>query len=238
MLARVRQALEDLHQELRVRAVIITGAGSAFCAGSDMNEMLETAEQDDAIEQYYEDANGLAELYEYMLRYPKPIIAAVNGPATASGAGLVLACDLVIASPEGSFGLPEPRRGLVAGVVTPLLQFRFGGSTAARIIFSSELFDSQSAHSLGIFHEITPNSDVLWARACELVDQCALAAPEALMLAKRTLNETVGEQMLAMLTTGAAATATSRTTESAREGMQAFLEKREPEWRKKPEEDS
>jgi methylglutaconyl-CoA hydratase len=57
MLAGVRQALEDLHQELRVRAVIITGAGSAFCAGSDMNEMLETAEQENAIEQYYEDAN-------------------------------------------------------------------------------------------------------------------------------------------------------------------------------------
>ncbi len=229
MIDDLMQALDDFHQERRVRAVILTGAGTAFCAGMDLVEMRETAAQDDAQQQWYEDSVQYRELVEMMLRFPKPIIAAVNGPAVAGGAGLVLAADITIATPEATFGLPEPRRGIVAGLVAPLLTFRIGGGHAARLLLAAELIDAGDAHRLGIYQELV-KSDLVWARANEVAAECAKSAPEALQLTKRMLNETIGEHLGTLLAAGAAASATARTTEAAAEGLAAFLEKREPKW--------
>jgi methylglutaconyl-CoA hydratase len=225
----LQQAFEDFHQERRVRAVILTGSGTAFCAGMDLGEMHETTESEDPYRQWHDDAVQYRELIETMLRFPKPIIAAVNGPAVAGGAGLVLAADLVIATQEARFGLPEPRRGIVAGLVAPLLAFRVGGGHAARLLLGAELMDSVEMHRIGIYHELV-DDDIIWARAHELAEQCAKSAPEALQLTKQMLNETIGEHLSTLLAAGAAASATARTTEAATEGLSAFLEKREPNW--------
>lgn len=83
LLAELEQALDDLHRQKSVRAVILTGAGPAFCAGMDLNEMLETSKSDHAQQQWNEDALVYRDLLEQMLRFPKPLIAAVNGPALA-----------------------------------------------------------------------------------------------------------------------------------------------------------
>jgi enoyl-CoA hydratase/carnithine racemase len=229
MIAELSQALDDLHQERRVRAVILTGAGPAFCAGMDLGEMLETSRQDDAQAQWHRDAVMYLDLLLMMLRFPKPLIAAVNGPAMAGGAGLVLACDLVVAAESAAFGLPEPLRGIVAGMVAPLLHFRVGGGQAARLLLSASTLPAAEALRIGLFHEIV-HPDHLWPRASELAAQCARCAPEALQLSKRLLNETIGEQLTTLLTAGAAASATARTTEAAAEGLAAFLEKRDPIW--------
>ncbi len=229
LLEQLQQALDDLHQERRVRAVILTGAGSAFCSGMDLGQMRETAQQEDPHPQWYADAQQYRELIEMMLRFPKPIIAAVNGPAVAGGAGLVLAADIVLGTPEARFGLPEPRRGLVAGMVAPLLAFRIGGSHAANLLLSARTIDATEAHRLGVYHEIVAN-DLVWARAHELAEECAKSAPEALQLTKRMLNETIGEHLMTLLAAGAAVSATARTTDAAAEGLAAFLEKREPKW--------
>ncbi len=229
MIRDLQQAFSDLHQEKRVRAVILTGDGPAFCAGMDLAEMRETAERDDAQEMWQYDARVYEELVESMLRFPKPIIAAVNGPAIAGGMGLVLACDIVLASPEARFGLPEPKRGLVAGMVAPLLVFRIGGGAAARLLLTAETIDIDGAERWGLVHERVAH-DMLWARAHDLADTCAESAPQALQLTKQILNETIGHSMLTGLAAGAAASAAARTTEAAREGLDAFLEKRRPVW--------
>jgi methylglutaconyl-CoA hydratase len=229
VLSELQQAFEDFHAERQVRAVILTGAGDAFCAGMDLAEMQATHQRDDAQQQWHEDAVQYKELIQYMLRFPKPIIAAVNGPAVAGGAGLVLASDLVIAAPQATFGLPEPRRGLVAGLVIPLLHFRLGGSQAARLLFTADNVDAEEARRIGVFQEIVDH-DLLWARAHELATVIAQSARESIQLTKRMLNETVGEHLSVWLSAGAATSATSRTTEAAVEGLAAFLERREPEW--------
>ncbi len=231
LLAELIQAFDDFHQEREVRAVILMGAGSAFCAGMDLAEMQDTAElpEEDAQAQWHEDAVQYRDVIEKMLRFPKPIVAAVNGPAVAGGAGLVLASDIVLAAPEAVFGLPEPKRGLVAGLVAPLLTFRIGGGYAAKLLLSTEVIDANEAHRIGLFHEIV-TSDLIWAQANQIATECAKSAPEAMQLTKRMLNETIGEQLETMLNAGAAVSATSRTTEAAREGLKAFLEKREPVW--------
>jgi methylglutaconyl-CoA hydratase len=229
LLEELQQAFGDLHREKRVRAVILTGAGSAFCAGMDLAEMQETAKSDNAQEQWYNDAVLYRDLIEMMLRFPKPIIAAVNGPAIAGGAGLVVASDLVIASDSAIIGLPEPRRGIVAGLVSPLLAFRIGGGHAARMLLTAENISAAEAQRIGLFHELV-DTDSVWARAHALATEVAKSSPEALQLTKRMLNETIGEHLFTLLSSGAAASATARTTEAAQEGLAAFLEKREPKW--------
>lgn len=229
MLTDLAQAFDDLHQERKVRAVILTGAGTAFCAGMDLREMQATSQQADSQAQWHADSLQYRDLLEKMLLFPKPIIAAINGPVVAGGAGLMLASDIVIAAPEATFSLPETRRGIVAGMVAPLLNFRIGGSLAANLLLTARSIDATESHRLGLFHELIKN-DLLWARAHEIAGQIAESAPEAIQLTKKMLNETIGEQLGLQLTLGAAASATARTTEAAKEGLAAFLEKRQPKW--------
>ena len=229
MLADIAQAFDDLHQERKVRAVILTGAGTAFCAGMDLAEMQQTAQQPDALHLWHSDAVQYRELIDKMLHFPKPIIAAVNGPAVAGGAGLMLASDIVIGTPEAKFGLPEPRRGIVAGLVSPLLVFRIGASQAANLLLTARTIEPAEALRIGLLHEVVPG-EFVWARSQELAGEIAKSAPEAIQLTRRMLNETIGEHLGTLLSAGAAASATARTTEAAREGLAAFLEKREPKW--------
>jgi enoyl-CoA hydratase/carnithine racemase len=229
LLRSLAEALADLHLERRVRAVVLTGSGSSFCAGMDLAEMSETANSENPRAQWHEDAVQYLELVEAMLRFPKPLIAAVNGPAVAGGAGLVLACDIVLAADDAQFGFPEARRGIVAGLVAPLLVFRIGAGHAARLLLTGSLIDAQEAYRIGVFHHVAP-ADHVWPRATELAGECAECAPESLQLTKRLINETIGEHLGTLLSAGAAASATSRTTEAAIEGLAAFLEKRSPRW--------
>ncbi|MDX1946027.1 MAG: enoyl-CoA hydratase/isomerase family protein [Pirellulaceae bacterium] len=229
LLADIAQAFDDLHQERKVRAVILTGAGTAFCAGMDLAEMQETARQPDALLRWHEDAVQYRELLDKMLLFPKPIIAAVNGPAVAGGAGLVVASDIVIASGTAKFGLPEPRRGIVAGLVSPLLVFKIGGSHAANLLLTGRMIEAAEAQRIGLYHELAAEGQ-LAARAEAIAAEIAASAAEAIQLTKKMLYETIGEHLGTQLSSGAAASATARTTEAAREGLAAFLEKREPEW--------
>jgi methylglutaconyl-CoA hydratase len=229
MLDELLQAFHDFHIERSVRAVILTGAGTAFCAGMDLQEMLDTSQQDDPRPQWYADAVQYRELMQTMLQFPKPIIAAVNGPAVAGGAGLVLASDIVVATNSAAFGLPEPRRGIVAGLVAPLLWFRAGGGWAAHLLLTARLVTAQESLAKGIYHELV-DADLVWARAHQLAEECSRSAPEALQLTKQMLNQTIGEDLDTLLTAGAAVSATARTTEAAQEGLAAFLQKREPNW--------
>jgi methylglutaconyl-CoA hydratase len=223
------QALDDLHQERKVRAVILTGSGSAFCAGMDLSEMHETSQQPSAREQWYEDAVQYRELLDKMLQFPKPIIAAVNGPALAGGMGLVLASDIVVAAKGAMLGLPEPKRGIVAGMVAPLLAFRLGGAHAAHLLLRGHTIEADEAWRIGLVHEVV-ESDLVWARAQQIAGEVEQSAPSAVQMTKRMLNETIGEHLSTLLTAGAAVSATARTTDDAAEGLAAFLEKRPPKW--------
>lgn len=229
MLEALDQGLHDLHGQRKVRCVVITGAGAVFCSGRDLAEIRAASLGANPQQKWFEDVQAYREMLQAMLRFPKPIIAALNGPALASGAGLALAADVVIAAPEASIGLPEPRTGLVAGVVAPLLTFRIGASRAASMLLTGEALSAAEAHRVGLFHEIVAG-DLLWARSVELSAKIAASAPEALLLTKRMLNETIGENLETLFAAGAAAAATALTTEAAAEGLAAFAEKRKPVW--------
>ena len=132
MIQQLRQAFTDLHQEKKVRAVILTGSENCFCAGMDLHEMHTTSNAELAVaqQQWHTDAMAYRDLLFQILRFPKPVIAAINGPAIGGGAGLACASDIVIAGHSAQFGVPATKRGIVAGEVVPLVWFRIGSCQA------------------------------------------------------------------------------------------------------------
>ncbi len=223
------QAFDDLRQEKRVRGIVLTGAGAHFCSGRDIKELHETIQDKDAAQQWFEDAQSIQALLEQMLHCPKPIVAAVDGAALGAGLALVLACDLVVASHRAKFGVPAPKLGLVSGLTVPLLNFRCGAAVASNILLGGAELSAVEAKDLGMVHHVV-EPERLWVRATNWVERMAEGAPEAIQLTKKVLNEMVGERISTMLSSGAAAAATSLTTEAAAVGMTAFIEHSNPEF--------
>ena len=229
MIADLKEALADSHREKRVRAIVLTGAGESFCIGRDPREVAASDDPTDDLARWGEHADEYRELLVEMLQLPKPIVAAVNGPALAGGAGLVLACDVIVGCPDAEFGFPEPRRGVVAGVAAPLLAFRHGAGLASRLLVTAAPVSAAEAHRTGIYHEVVA-PELVWARAAEIGRATTASAPQAMQLTKRVLFETIGEQLSTQLSGGAVASATALTTEAAREGHAAIEENRDPDW--------
>lgn len=231
MIAELGQAFFDLHQEKRVRAVVLTGAGADFCHGLDLHALHQHTRADEleAMALWIDQWQRMAELIEQLLRFPKPVIAAVDGMAWGGGFALVLACDLVVASRTASFAVPAVRRGIIGGIVTPLLAFRLGASVAARLLLTGDPIDSRTAARFGLVTRRPPSTQI-WVSANDLAGHVAAAPPIPLAATKRLLNETVGEMLLTHLSVGAAAGATACSSETAAEGLTAFVERREPQW--------
>lgn len=223
------EALDDFYGERSIRAVILTGTGETFCSGTDLHQLKETSETGNALETWHQDARSFLELIEKMLRFPKPIISSVNGWVVGSGVSLMLASDIVIAGSESKLRMPEAVRGLNAGITTPLLSFRVGTSMASSMLYSGATVSAAEALNLGLFHE-TVDDELVWARSFEIASQCAEGARESHQMTKQLLNETIGENLFTQLSIGAANMAAARTTLAAKEGIDAFLQKRDPNW--------
>ena len=173
MVQQLVEALDDLYLEKRVRAIILTGAGRLVLRRAPTWRKCARAQDlDDPEEQWGADAADFRDLLVRMLEITKPIIAAVHGPALAGGAALVAACDIVVASDAATFGLPDARHGMVAGLAAPLVSFRVGAGHAARLLLTGETIDAAEARRIGLFHELT-TPDMVWARAMEMAEQCA-----------------------------------------------------------------
>lgn len=234
MIAELQQAFDDILQERTIKAVILTGSGDIFSAGSDLKEINDTAQTADFFKTWHEESQQLITLIKTILRFPKPVISAINGPVMGTGLAIMLATDIVVASDSASIEFPESRLGLSSGMTTPLMSFRIGTGLASSLLLSAKSMDASAAGGLNLFHETVP-SDLLWARCQELALSCAKGARESHQLTKQMLNETIGETMLTQLSIGAANTAAARTTGAAKEGIAAFLEKREPDWDSMPQ---
>ena len=224
-------AFSDVHQEKRVSSVVLAGSGEHFCSGIDLQVLSEITQmpEADALPEWFSAWRHLTELLEQMLRFPKPIVAAVDGAAVGAGLGLALAADMIVASSRASFAAVAVRRGLVGGATAALLSFRMGGALAARMLLTGLPIKTEEALRLGMCVCAVPPEQV-WVAATELAGQCAMAPQEAIQLTKRILNEGIGETLLTQLSAGAADSATACTTESATEGIHSFLERREPNW--------
>jgi enoyl-CoA hydratase/carnithine racemase len=223
----LRQALDDLHQEKSVRAIILTGSGNVFSSGTDLKQ-LNTELQREA-QASHQDIELLNELLLAMLRFPKPIIAALNGPAIGSAAALALGCDFVIAAKQATLQLPEVKLGLAAGSAATMLNFRVGAAIAARYSITGQPISAEFGSQMGLIHDVV-EEDLVWARAHQLAVEIESTSSQSIQMTKRLLNESVADQLETQLQVSGAMTAAARTTSHANLGINAFLEKETPEW--------
>lgn len=207
------------------RCVILTGAGPAFCAGMDLDELRGTLGADADV--VWSDAEKLAKLYDYIYSLPKPSIAAVNGAAVAGGAGLVSVCDLAVAVPEAKFGYPEVRRGLVAAMVMPHLLRHVGERAARYLLLTGELIDAVEALRLRFINAITSSEHLMdtadsWAKSLAEGGPKALAQTKELL--RRCSHQALSVEELAR------GSAEPRLTDECRHGLAAFFEKKPAPW--------
>lgn len=229
LIQQLEQAFLDFQGEKSVRAVILTASGDYFSAGTDLKELHATAGEPQATELWQEDIERLQSLLELMLRYPKPIITALNGQAYGMGAALVLATDLVIAHNECGLSLAEGRWGLSNCVGAALMAFRGGAAAASPYLLAGQFLSADRAAAWGLFHELV-RPELVWARAQEIATAIASQAHQTTAMTKRFINEAQSESLFTFLSIAFAHLATARTTDAAREGLQAFVERRTPQF--------
>ena len=223
LLGAMQHALDDLASDDDVGAVVLTGAGDrAFCSGMDLKAFAASTPGD--------EVGFRVEPGDPVLPwdYPKPMVAAVNGAAVAGGFELVLACDLVVASVDATFGLAEVQRGLIAAGGGTMLATRIPLAAALEITLLGERITASRAYELGLVTRLV-TADAVLDTALELADRLAGNGPLAMRLTKRLVRGAVdagpdrGRPSRAEIEEIFASA-------DAQEGALAFVEKREPRW--------
>jgi methylglutaconyl-CoA hydratase len=211
------------------RLLVLEGNGPAFCAGMDLDEMQQRAAAPDAKSQWDQDAAGFRDALVAILKVDMPTLAVVHGPAIAGGFGIVLACDLVLATPAAKFALPEVKRGISPAVVSPLLLYRIALGPAMPLLLEGGTINGEEAYRLGLCHYLAP-AEQLAERRRELVAALLGGAPQALAVTKRLVRSFALDTLIQQLEAGRKVSAEARGSSEAREGLTAFREKREPKW--------
>ncbi|MFF3643939.1 enoyl-CoA hydratase family protein [Streptomyces sp. NPDC002564] len=206
-------ALDDLGKDPAVRAVQLTHTGTTFCSGADLKAPPDPAD--------------LVRLLRRIVELPKPVVARVTGHVRAGGLGLLGACDIAVAGPEASFALTEVRIGVAAAVISLTLLPRLDPSAAARYHLTGERFDAAEAARIGL---VTAYAQDVDAALVPILDGLRAAAPLALAETKKLLTARVLDAFDHHSDALMALSARLFGSEEAREGMTAFLERRERPW--------
>jgi len=218
----ISAALDELDERDDLTVGIITGRGGSFCAGMDLKALQETGERP------IDPKRGPFGLCE--APPAKPLIAAVEGAAVGGGCEIALACDLIVAAADAAFGLPEVKRGLVAGAGGVLrLPRRLPRGIALELAVTGERLEARRAAELGMVNRLAAPGQAL-AAALELAESIAANAPLAVRTSKWVVNASAGWDEGEMFERQAEPVQRVRESADATEGVQAFLERRPPRW--------
>jgi methylglutaconyl-CoA hydratase len=211
-----------------VRAVVLRAEGKAFCAGADLAYLQSL--QENSFEENVADSQHLRRMFELLYTFPKLTIAQVQGHAIAGGCGLASACDFIFSVPDAKFGYTEVRIGFVPAIVMKLLQEKVGGAQAKRLLLTGELFPASALVGMGLVTE-TVAPEGLAAHVESFVQQTIKStAPDSIQLTKEMFRRTPYLSLPEALDYAAEVNARSRSTESCKRGIAAFLNKEKIEW--------
>jgi methylglutaconyl-CoA hydratase len=220
------RALEEVKNSSAL-VLIVTGAGKAFCSGMDLDNLKALAGR--TPEQNLADSRKMASLFRSLYDFPKPTIAAVNGPAIAGGTGIATLCDFTLAVPEAKFGYTEVRIGFVPAIVSTFLLRQVGEKIARGLLLTGRIFDAAEALRIGLISEIVP-AEKLLDRARELAAQLMENSPASLACTKRLLSDHARAELDSQIEAAIQENAGIRATADFREGIASFLEKRKSKW--------
>lgn len=204
------------------RVVIVRGAGAGFCSGLDLREAADLAIAEQA-------AGRVAHLFETIMSSPLVTIAAAHGAAFAGGAGLLGCCDFAVASAELQIGFPEVRRGLIPALVGVVLAHRLRDSELNELFLLAEPITADRALAMGLVQRIAPEKQLL-VEAQTLAATIQKGGPEAIRHTKAGLRLLRGDSLSQRLAHALASHKDARRGTEAQEGLNAFLERREPAW--------
>ncbi len=216
--AAIKVASEQPHQ----RVLILRGAGAAFCTGLDLKEAADHTKAHSTAELV---ANTLIAINQTRLI----TIAAVHGAAVAGGAGIMSACDFVVAAQRTKVGYPEVRRGLVAGLVMTFLRRQVGERNMRELLLGSELIDAERAREIGLVNRVVAPNDVM-GEAQKFAQSVLQGAPGALAQTKQLIDELWWRSVKGDIDVALKCHLQARESEEAREGIAAFNEKRKVKW--------
>jgi enoyl-CoA hydratase len=220
--------ISSIAEEKEVRALIFTGEGRAFVAGADINEMSKMD-----VMQAYERMVVAHRCFDGLESLKIPVIAAINGFALGGGCELAMACDIRIASKEAKFGQPEVNLGIIPCYGgTQRLPRLIGKGNAMKMIFTGNFIDSTEAYRIGLVQEVVDGSELMEV-ACAVAKEIINKGPVAIALAKDAINTGMSSDFKSALMYEKAIGSLLFATEDQKEGMNAFLEKREALFRNK-----
>lgn len=221
------RALAEVEQSSAL-VLVLTGAGKAFCAGMDLDNLKSLAGR--RPEQNLKDSETMGLLFRSIYEFPKPTIAAVNGPAIAGGCGIATLCDFTIASSEAKFGYTEVRIGFLPAIVSTFLLRQIGEKHARELLLTGKIIDAAEGHRIGLVNEVIA-ADQLMTRAHQLADELMRNSPASLLATKQLLNGFSFDELNANVRAAIDANARIRQTADFNEGIRSFLEKRKPIWK-------
>jgi methylglutaconyl-CoA hydratase len=224
LLTELISAITAAANDAQQRVLILRGAGAAFCTGLDLKEAADQTKAHATAEMVAKTLIAIAETRLVT-------IAAVHGAAVAGGAGIMSACDFVVAAEKTKIGYPEVRRGLVAGLVMTFLRRQIGERNLRELVLSGELFDAARAKEIGLVNRVVAPDQVL-NEAQKFADSVLQGAPKAIAQTKKLIEELWSTSVREDVDLALKHHMQARESEEAREGITAFNEKRKPNWAK------
>src|SRR5256885_10557201 len=223
LMTNLAAAIENAAADPVTRIAILRGAGKAFCTGLDLGEA--------AVKDPHDTAQAAAHLFLTLAETRLVTIATVHGAAVAVGAGIMSACDFVIAAERTKIGYPEVRRGLVAGLVMTFLRRQIGERNLRELVLGGELIDAARAKEIGLVNRVVPRDEVM-NEAQKFADSVLQGAPNAVAQTKRLIEELWSTSVKEDVDLALKHHMQARESDEAREGIAAFNEKRPPSWSK------
>jgi methylglutaconyl-CoA hydratase len=221
LLTELTAAIEGVAADANQRVLILRGAGPAFCTGLDLKAT--------SPENAHATAEMVAKTLITLSQTRLITIAAVHGAAVAGGAGIMSACDFVVAAEKTKIGYPEVRRGLVAGLVMTFLHRQVGERNMRELLLGSELIDAERGREIGLVNCVVAQGDLM-TKAQKFADSVLQGAPGAVTQTKRLIEELWSHSVKEDVDLALKYHMQARESAEAQEGIAAFNEKRKPNW--------
>jgi methylglutaconyl-CoA hydratase len=226
--AELMDAVTSVSSDDAVRVIVLGARGKAFCAGADLGWMKQMASY--TREQNLADAEALARMLHAIHTSPKPTLARLQGDCYAGGIGLAAACDIVVSVRAAIFCLSETRLGLIPATIGPYVLRAIGPREASRFMLSAETFDALEAHRIGLVHVLT-DAESLDRQVDAFIRHFSRTSPDAVRAAKQLIRDFAHRDLdEALILDSAERIADARASADGREGIDAFLAKRDPRW--------
>jgi enoyl-CoA hydratase/carnithine racemase len=231
MLAALQETLDKLAEDPDCRVITLSGAGKAFCAGHDLGQMQAMRQNEDAGAAAFADL--FARCTNVMMRIqsmPQPVIAQIHGIATAAGCQLVATCDMAVAAQGTRFGVNGVNIGLFCSTPMVALTRNIAPKKAFEMLTTGDFIDAERAEELGLINHVVA-ADALEAETAALADQIARKLGAAIKIGKRAFYDQLGMETAAAYAHTGAVMVENLSNADTNEGMQAFIEKRPPDWK-------